>query len=206
MDDLGATLAIRILLYIVPVPAARDELGEHPVQEGEAAEGFDGKREDQVSAGDRRRAHDGQGNCDDCARAALYPQFHGTHGVSAEPVHRLGVRPAVRLVRVLPHRLHGDLRLQPQHGGSLVRGHPRGHRRRHRAVLLVPAPLPGTAVQRGRGITTRETPACRLRWGFLHPGLFVLVRVVGRAHALDHADHRLRILRRRRAPPFQLRA
>ena len=133
-----------------------------------------------------------------------YPQLYQANGVPTEPVHRLDLWPPIYLVRILPDRLCRNLRLQLRPGRARL---PRHHDRRphhYPSLLRLSALCPREAVQRERRAKARETPPARHSRWLLHPSLPVLVRLErGIQHPLDHANHRLRFLFRRRFPALQ---
>ena len=90
-----------------------------------------------------------------------------------------------------------------QEGLAFLSNHDR--QPRHYPSLLRPsAPCLRKAVQRERRAKARETPPARHGRRLLHPSLPVLVRLERTAqYPLDHANHRLRLLFRRRFPALQ---
>lgn len=107
-------------------------------------------------------------------------------------------------MRILPDRLCRNQRLQPRPGRPRLPRH-HGQRSRHyHSLLRLSALCPREAVQRERRAKAGETPPARHGWRLLHPSLPILVRLERTAqYPLDHANHRLRLLFRRRFPALQ---
>ena len=113
VDDLGTHVAVRLLpppLHLLP---ARNQFLQHPIPAHAAPPQGHGHPILDLPARNRERANDGERHRAHRPHPPHHAQFPRTHRLPPEPLHRTNLRPPIHLVRILPHRLHGDLQVQP---------------------------------------------------------------------------------------------